>query len=102
MARADLLCDIIKYGLNGDNINFRKAAEAICAEERVKQHGVLANRIEEMLRVSNRMPVKELPTTPIKNANSETNFIIEKIPEKTLDSLLLPNSVVDSCRELVA
>ena len=69
MARADLLCDIIKYGLNGDNVNFRKAAEAICAEERVKQHGVLANRIEEMLRVSNRMPVKELPANHIKNGN---------------------------------
>ena len=101
MARADLLCDIIKYGLNGDNINFRKAAEAICAEERGKQHGVLANRIEEMLRVSNRMPVKELHNTPPKNGNGEANFVIEKIPEKTLDNLLLPKTVVDSCRELI-
>ena len=101
MARADLLCDIIKYGLNGDVVNFRKAAEAICAEERTKQHGVLANRIEEMLRVSNRTPIKELHVTPIKNGNGEANFVIEKTPEKTLDSLLLPNSVVDSCRELI-
>ena len=102
MARADLLCDIIKFGLNGDYVNFRKAAEAICAEERAKQHGVLANRIDEMLRVSNRMSVKELPTSHIKNGNGEANFVIEKIPEKTLDSLLLPTSVVDSCRELIA
>jgi hypothetical protein len=46
VARADLLCDIIKYGLNGDIVNFRKAAEAICAEERVKQHGVLSGTID--------------------------------------------------------
>lgn len=101
MARADLLCDIIKYGLNGDNVNFRKAAEAICAEERGKQHSILANRIEEMLRVSNRMPVKEPPHATIKNGNGEANFVIEKIPEKTLDSLLLPKTVVESCRELI-
>lgn len=36
MARADLLCDIIKYGINNEMNNFRKAAEAICAEERSK------------------------------------------------------------------
>jgi SpoVK/Ycf46/Vps4 family AAA+-type ATPase len=101
VARADLLCDIIKYGLNGDNANFRKAAEAICAEERGKQHGVLANRIEEMLRVSNRMPVRELPNTPAKNGNGEANFVIEKIPEKILDHLLLPKTVVENCREFI-
>jgi len=102
MARADLLCDIIKYGLNGDNVNFRKVAEAICAEERNKQHGVLANRIEEMLRVSNRMPVRELPGTPYKNGNGEANLVIEKIPERNLDSLLLPKTVIDNCRDLIA
>ena len=32
MARADLMCELIKYGLLNDNINFRKAAEALCAE----------------------------------------------------------------------
>jgi len=102
MARADLLCDIIKYGLNGDNVNFRKVAEAICAEERNKQHGVLANRIEEMLRVSNRMPVRELPSTPYKNGNGEANLVIEKIPERNLVSLLLPKTVIDNCRDLIA
>mgnify|MGYP006922425258 CR=1 FL=1 len=36
MARADLLCDLIKSGSTGDNVGFRRAAEAICAEERAK------------------------------------------------------------------
>lgn len=101
MARADLLCDIIKYGLNSDSMNFRKVAEAICAEERAKQHSVLANRIEEMLKVSNRAPVKELPTTVQRNGNGDANMVIERIPEKRLDSLLFPKSVVKSCRELI-
>lgn len=70
MARADLLCDVIKYGLNNDSVNFRKAAEAICAEERTKQHGVLANRIEEMLKASNRMPNFSSPTVLSKNGSN--------------------------------
>jgi ATP-dependent 26S proteasome regulatory subunit len=102
MARADLLCDIIKYGLSGDANNFRKATEAVCAEERAKQHGVLANRIEEMLRVSSRTYVKELPNAPIRNGNGEANFVFEKIPEKNIRQLLLPKTVIDSCHELIA
>ena len=34
MARADLLCELIRAGLIKDDASFRKAAEAICAEER--------------------------------------------------------------------
>ena len=101
MARADLLCDIIKYGLNNDYAGFRKATEAICAEERSKQHGVLANRIEEMLRISNRMPTKEPPASFHKNGNGEANFVIEKIPERKLNEMLLPKTVLESCQELI-
>ena len=101
MARADLLCDIIKYGLNNDYVNFRKAAEAICAEERAKQHGVLANRIEEMLRVSNRVPTKEPPASLLKNGNGEASYVIEKIPERKLNDILLPKTVLESSQELI-
>ena len=49
MARADLLCELIKAGLMRDDVSFRKAAEAISAEERSKQHEILANKITELL-----------------------------------------------------
>ena len=101
MARADLLCEIIKYGLNGDNINLRKAAEAVCAEERTKQHTILANRIEDMLRVSHKSLVKDAPPISVKNGNGEANFVIEKIPDKKLNDILLPKTVLESCQELV-
>ena len=65
MARADLLCDIIKFGINGDLANFKKAAEAICAEERANQHTVLANKIDEILQ-SSKQNNKEYPS--LKNA----------------------------------
>jgi len=101
MARADLLCDIIKCGLNNDSANVRKAAEAICAEERAKQHGVLANKIEEMLRISNRSVARDMPVSSIRNGSTEQTFIIEKIPTKRLEQLILPEDVVDSCREVI-
>jgi len=102
MARADLLCDIIKYGLNNDNTNFRRAAEAICAEERAKQHGVLATKIEELLKISNRTIGRDISTpTVVRNGNGEQSLFIEKIPTKRLDQIMLPNNVVESCRELI-
>lgn len=101
MARADLLYDLIKYGLVNDNPNFRKVAEAICAEERAKQHGVLANKIEELLKIQNR-PIMRDPLLPtIRNGNGEQNLFVEKIPAKKLEQLLLPKSVVESCRDLI-
>ena len=45
MARADLLCELIKNGLEENELGFRKVAEAICADERGKQHGILADKI---------------------------------------------------------
>ncbi|MDR0571575.1 MAG: hypothetical protein LBG48_01850 [Rickettsiales bacterium] len=81
MARADLLCELIKNGLNNDNINFRKAAEAICADERAKQHSVLANKIEEMLRASMKNNGRNTSTLLTRNGNGD-NIVFEKIPEK--------------------
>lgn len=100
MARADLLCDIIRYGLNNDGINFRKAAEAICAEERTNQHGVLAKKIEEMLRVSTKHPTRDAIAPATRNGNGDS-IVSERIPERKLSELLLPQSVVNNCNELV-
>lgn len=101
MARADLLYDLIKYGLVNDNLNFRKVTEAICAEERAKQHGVLANRIEELLRIQNRPMMRDVLQPTVRNGNGEQNLFIEKIPTRKLEQLLLPKSVVESCRDLI-
>ena len=100
MARADLLCDVIKYGLNNDNINFRKAAEAICAEERANQHSVLAKKIEEMLRMSNKSFTKDTSAPATRNGNGDS-IVSEKIPDRKLNELLLPRNIVNNCNELI-
>jgi len=38
MARADLLVDLVRSGMGGDKVRFRKVVEAIIAEERAKKH----------------------------------------------------------------
>ena len=37
MARADLLKQLVEFGINGNKVRFRKVAETIIAEERAKQ-----------------------------------------------------------------
>ena len=45
MPRADLLLDLARAGTGGDRLLFRKALEAIIADERAKQHHILADRL---------------------------------------------------------
>ncbi len=45
MARSSLLLDLVRAGARGDQALFRKALEALVAEERAKQHHVLADRL---------------------------------------------------------
>lgn len=100
MARADLLCDLIKSGLMHDDSNFRKAAEAICAEERSKQHVILAQKIDELLsKTSSRMRPRE--TGPISITSNNIQLFQEKVPQKRLDNLQLPDIVTISCKELI-
>lgn len=102
MARADLLCDLIKSGLAGEEQNFRKAAEAICAEERAKHHEILAKKIEEILKVYSRQSQrKEIPSQLLSTNSNGVNFFQEVIPEKRMDQLILPDIAIQSCQELV-
>lgn len=49
MARADLLLNLVQAGRRGDQRLLRHTVEAIAAEERAKQHHVLAERLLEEL-----------------------------------------------------
>jgi len=104
MARADLLCELIKAGLIKDDISFRKAAEAICAEERSKQHEILANKIGELLNIKQYQSNLNTRNSPqfINSSNNTANQLFhEKVPNKCLNQLLLPENVYKSCRDLI-
>ena len=103
MARADLLCELIKYGLTNDSASFRKAAEALCAEERAKQHTVLATKIDELLKSPHRPIAKENLNSPtiVRGSVNEQSLYSEKVPQKRLDYLILPDQVRSACQDLV-
>ncbi len=102
MARADLLCDLIKSGLVGDQGNFRKAAEAICVEEKQKRHDILARKIDELLKTPQFPTMRQNPSVNKLNAhNSANNLFQEKIPQKKLSQIILPDNMIKFCEEII-
>lgn len=102
MARADLMCELIKYGLLNDTINFRKATEALCAEERAKHHAVLANKIQDLLNIEKKHSIEKNSTVNVvRSGMNESNLFWEKIPQKRLDNLIMPQTVKDIYQGMV-
>lgn len=103
MARADLMCELIKYGLVNDNVSFRKAAEALCAEERAKQHTILANKIEDLLSVgkSNMLEKNSMPMNVLRGGGNESNLFWEKVPQKRMEHLILPKQIKQVCQDVI-
>jgi SpoVK/Ycf46/Vps4 family AAA+-type ATPase len=95
MARADLLLNLVRAGSGGDRGLFRKALEALIAEERNKQHHVLADRLAAQLNSTSVM------NGPAKAVSSGSSAFHEVHPRRALDSLLLPAAVAAACKELI-
>jgi AAA+ superfamily predicted ATPase len=94
MARADLIIDLVRAGAQGDQLGFRRTVEAIVAEERERQHHVVADRLQEFLRSSARGVEASLP-------NDVGALIHELHPRRLLGDLILPAAVATACRELI-
>ena len=100
MARADLLVRLVQSGLRGDKVTFRKVVEAIIAEERAKQHKVLANKLEDTL---NSISFERHPST---NGGSmldprSGNLVHEMMPQRQLADLILPPEVLQITQNLI-
>lgn len=101
MARADLLIKLVQSGFKGDKEIFKKAVEAIIAEERTKQHKVLAEKLEEMLSNGNGFSEKPfLNGTAIPDQRIGA-LVHEIVPKRKIDELILPNDVLQICQEFV-
>src|SRR5262245_40303951 len=100
MARADLLLDLVRAGARGDQVLFRKALEALIAEERAKQHHIFADRLAAQLRANGGTNVTPV-STPIRRDGPSGELYYETVPERRLDDLLLPELVERAGRELI-
>ena len=105
MARADLLLDLVRANAGGDQALFRKALEAIIAEERAKQHHILADRLASHLQVD-RAPTVATTSSPrgghVGRRNGSPNHLCHQIlPQRRLADLILPTAVVKAGRQLI-
>ncbi len=99
MARADLLLDLVSFGMTGDKARLKKVVEALIAEERGKKHTVLAGRLEELLRHA--PATSSAQTGGIAMDQRVSNLVQELVPERSFDDLVLPKEVQELAREFV-
>lgn len=98
MARADLLLDIVRAGAEGDTELFRKALEALVAEERSKQHGVLADRLAAYLK---RNGYGQPPSRAQSIVTEDRSTFASLRPKRSIGDLILPETVEQACKELI-
>src|SRR5262245_14708004 len=101
MARSDLLVSLVKSSASGDKQNFRRTVEAIVAEERAKQHNVVADRLERALHTVNGNGSMSIPRPASETATRARDFVAEVIPRRRLDELVLPGIAMLAARQLI-
>lgn len=100
MARADLLVSLTQSGIKGDMTTFKKVVEAIIAEERGKQHKVLADKLERAL---NAAPIDHSVTNGKGSILDQrtSNLFYEIMPQRKLTDIILPDEVQQICQSLI-
>lgn len=103
MARSDLLINLVKAGVSGDQKLAHRTAEAIVAEERAKQHTVLADRLERAMKISNgngghRMPLALFSDSP---PSKGKDFVSETVPRRNISDIILPDVTALAVRQLI-
>lgn len=94
VARGDLLIHLVRAARERDEGELRRTVESMIAEEREKQHHLLAERLEEALRSAG----------PVDNggrAEAATTGFAILTPRRQLDDLVLPEAVRAAVEELI-
>jgi len=97
VARSDLLITLVRSASSGDERLLKETVEALAAEERAKQHHVLADRLVENLHSAKPRATNGRAIV----ADQGRQFYYEEVPVRTLDDLLLPDAVRSACLELI-
>lgn len=98
MARADLILNLVKASRQGNDAQVRKTVEALAANERAKNHTILADRLLAQLQIGNGHATNSIPVTKL----SGMPLVAETIPSRQLEDMTLVPLVAETARELVA
>lgn len=101
MARSDLIVDLVKAGVSGDQESARVTAEAIAANERAKKHTVVAERIARVLTTPSRTTGIGPPRPSNLRVRDGSGGIQRRHPERPLASLFLAKAIRTACQELI-
>jgi hypothetical protein len=97
MARSDLLLSLVKAGSKGDRPGFRRTLEALVAEERGRQHHVVANQLAAYLE-----PAQSQPGGITRPISPTPDALVDEIePGRRLADLVLPPSLREVAGEVV-
>ena len=98
MARGDLLVSLVRASAEGDEGRVRVAAEALIADERAKNHHVLAERLARALANGTR-PRAAGVAGGMRPRWRE--YAIELVPRRRLEDLVLAPGTLQACREII-
>jgi SpoVK/Ycf46/Vps4 family AAA+-type ATPase len=101
MARSDLLISLVKAGSSGDSKSVRATAEAIIAEEKAKNHNILADRLTKAMHVNGNGNGHKAPAVLSASTARHREFLLELTPEKRIQDLVLSNLNRQACEELI-
>jgi SpoVK/Ycf46/Vps4 family AAA+-type ATPase len=99
MARADLILNLVKAGARGDQAHFRKTVEALTADERAKNHNILADRLIAHLQQDSNGRPKTLSPQPVRSPSGP--LVAQVAPRRRLEDLILSTEVKQAVHELV-
>lgn len=99
MARADLILNLVRAAVRGDEAQVQKTVESLAADERSKNHAILADRLLAQLKQDTNGRPKPLAAPLVVNRTGP--LVTEVTPKHRISDLILPEEVEKSVRELV-
>jgi len=100
MARSDKIISLVRAGAIGDKVQFKRVVESLIAEERQKNHYIIADRLEQEL-VKLRTLNSTIDAAPSVKDNRISSLLDEVSPKLRFEDLILPASIKNSLHELV-
>ena len=101
MARSDLIVDLVKAGVSGDQESARVTAEAIAANERAKKHTIVAERIARALAAPAKTNGRDPARSGTVRVRDGSGGIQRRHPERPMSSLFLERHTRTACQELI-
>ena len=100
MARSDLLISLVKASVSGNKDTVHSVVENIIAEEKSKQHNVLADRLTRALQ-TNGNGGRAIPSAAYGAQNRIKDALAEVTPRHQLDDIVLSKTTFQSVNQLI-